>query len=162
MLADFFSILLVQIGSIDNGRHREKEDRCREHHPPDQGKRALENIPLWVAVEEGQQQQHDPQGAGKRDRTEKLSELAGKHLQSKMLEYEQEIPFRLRVIIARVRCRLVQQDHRLPEGQHADAGKDHRHPDDVLPKLSWEKIVCLRLQLCRRTAERTSWTCASK
>jgi hypothetical protein len=53
-LADFFSILLVQILSIDNGRDREKQDRNYEHHPSDKGKRALENIPLGVPVEEGQ------------------------------------------------------------------------------------------------------------
>ena len=56
--------LLVQKLSIDNGRDREKQDRNREHHPSDQGKRALENIPLGVAVEEGQQHQHGPKEAG--------------------------------------------------------------------------------------------------
>jgi hypothetical protein len=51
MLADFFSILLIQKRSIDNGRNREQKDRRREYHPSYQSKRALENIPFWAAVE---------------------------------------------------------------------------------------------------------------
>jgi hypothetical protein len=62
-LVGFFSILLVQKLSIDNGRNREKQDRNCEHHPSDEGKRALENIPLGVPVEEGQKHQHGPKEA---------------------------------------------------------------------------------------------------
>ena len=57
-LADFFSILLIQKLSIDNGRDREKQDRNHEHHPSDKGKRALENIPFGVPVEKWQKYQH--------------------------------------------------------------------------------------------------------
>src|SRR6266850_708480 len=104
--------LLVQKLSIDNGRDREKQDRNCEHHPSDKGKRALENIPLGVPVEEGQQHQHGPKEAGQCHRT--------------------------------------------------DAGKDHSHPDDVLPNLAWKKIVGLRLQLYRRTSKWTSRSRTSK
>src|SRR4029078_2274391 len=79
-----------------------------------------------------------------------------------MLEDKQEVPFWFRMIVTRVRRRLVQQDDRLPEGQRTDAGKDHRHPNHVLPNLPWEKIVGLRLQLYLRTPKSKSRTCASK
>src|SRR5438132_11643688 len=95
--------LLVQKLSIDNGRDREKQDRNRENHPSNKGKRALKNIPLGVAVEEGQQHQHGPKEAGQYHRTEKLSKLAGKHLQTQALAEEQEAPLRFRVLLAGLR-----------------------------------------------------------
>src|SRR4051794_8787566 len=60
---DFFSILLIQKFSIDNSRHRKEQDRRRKHHPSNQCKRALENIPLWITVEKGQQDQHNSKSA---------------------------------------------------------------------------------------------------
>ena len=60
---DFFSILLIQKFSIDNGRDREEQNRRRKHHPSNQRKRALENISLWITVEKGQQDQHNPKRA---------------------------------------------------------------------------------------------------
>ncbi len=52
------------------------------------------------------QQRHE--GARQRHGAQELPELAGEHLQPQQLEQEQEIPLRLRMIVARIRRRFFQ------------------------------------------------------
>src|SRR2546425_9911925 len=71
-------------------------------------------------------------------------------------------PFRLRMVITRIRRRLLEQLHRFDEGQRADREEDDGYRHDVFPDLAREEEIGLGPQFLRCPAERTGRPCRAE
>src|SRR5437773_7442824 len=103
--------------TVEDRGDGQDQDSDHDHSPGQERERPLENIALRTPVDKGERGQEQQEPARNGHPSQELAELAGKDLQPQHLKQKEEIPFRLRMVIAGVRRRLLEQLDRFDEGQ---------------------------------------------